>query len=170
MKRIDIKVYKATFIFWLKSLKILFLGKASKKVILFYRASTYFNKKKMNFFSYILMRKIERDFGVYIHKDAIIKNGLSLPHPVGIVIGQGVVIDANVTIYQNVTLGGARRGDWKENNYPKIGSGTTIFSGAVIIGDLKIGRNCVIGANAVVKENVPDGALAVGVPARIIEN
>ena len=94
--------------------------------------------------------------------------GLRLKHPVGIVIGSGVSIGEHVTIFQNVTLGGRRMGDGGGEKYPSIGDGTVIFAGAVVLGDVRIGKNCTIGANAVVLQDVPEGATAVGVPARVL--
>ena len=92
-----------------------------------------------------------------------------LPHPIGIVIGRppGTKIGENCTIFQNVTIGvralGGKQG-------PKVGNDVTIFSGAVISGDVKIGHGASIGANAVVLDDVPEGAFAAGVPARIMSN
>ncbi|HVY12184.1 MAG TPA: serine O-acetyltransferase, partial [Alphaproteobacteria bacterium] len=94
--------------------------------------------------------------------------GLCLPHPTGIVIGQVVKIGADVTLYQNVTLGSARAGG--ANDQPEIGNNVVIFAGAVIVGKISIGPNAKIGANAVVLDHVPAGAAAVGAPARIIES
>lgn len=153
---------------WLRVLKVLLMGGASAKSVLLFRISSSLKKNNHCLLSQFFNRKMEKNYGIYIKPDADIKPGLSLPHPVGIVIGQGVKIEEDVVIYQHVTLGGARRGDWKANNYPTIGAGTVIFAGAVIVGNLKIGKNCVIGANAVVTKDIPDNATAVGVPARII--
>lgn len=107
-------------------------------------------------------------WNIYLSPEARLAPDVFFPHPTGIVIGAGCTVEKGVTIYQNVTLGGARRGDWKMGNYPSIGAGTTIFAGAVIVGAVRVGCNCTIGANAVVIHDVPDGATAVGVPARII--
>ena len=153
---------------WLRVLRVLLMGGGSAKALLLFRISSSLKKNNYRLLSHFFNRKVEKNYCIYIHRDADIKPGLSLPHPVGIVIGQGVKIDEDVVIYQHVTLGGARRGDWKANNYPSIGAGTVIFAGAVIVGSLKIGKNCVIGANAVVTKDVPDNATAVGVPARVI--
>lgn len=154
---------------FLRIFKILLVGRSSKKVLLFFRMAALLKRKNYNFLSAYINRKVEKNYGVYINREADIKPGLSFPHPIGIVIGQGVRIDEDVVIYQHVTLGGARRGDWQENNYPSIGAGTVIFSGAVIVGNIKVGKNCVIGANAVVINDIPDNSTAVGVPAKIIK-
>jgi serine O-acetyltransferase len=154
---------------WLMLLRVLLVGTASTQAVLLFRVASILKKNNHNVLSHFFKRKFENKFGIYIHLNANIKPGLTLPHPVGIVIGQGVKIDEDVVIYQHVTLGGARRGDMKTNNYPSIGSGTVIFSGAVVIGNVKIGKNCVIGANAVVTKDISDNATAVGIPARVIE-
>lgn len=121
--------------------------------------------KLANFFS----NRMQRKYGVFISPRAVFDNSLNLRHPVGIVIGEGVRLGRKVTIYQNVTIGGARLGDAKLGSYPEIGDGTVIFAGAVLIGNIKIGSNSVIGANAVVTKDVPDRSVAVGVPARIVK-
>ena len=91
--------------------------------------------------------------------------GIYLPHPAGIVIGEGVVIGSNCTIYSCVTIGGAGDGT---DLYPTIGDNVYIGSGARILGGVEIGNDARIGANAVVIDDGPQGATAVGMPARII--
>lgn len=80
-----------------------------------------------------------------------IEPDLHVPHPVGIVIGEGVKIGRGVTIYHDVTLGRDRSGE-----YPVIEDGACIMPGAIIIGGVTVGRNAVIGAHAVVTQSVPD--------------
>jgi serine O-acetyltransferase len=92
-----------------------------------------------------------------------IAGGLYVPHPYGIVIGSAS-IGRGVTILQNVTIG--KRGD--EENDPVIEDGVELFAGAVVIGPVRLGRNSKVGANSVVISDVPEGATAVGSPARII--
>jgi serine O-acetyltransferase len=107
-------------------------------------------------------------YGLFIAPGAFIDPTVSLPHPIGIVIGNGVRIERGVRIYQNVTIGGARIGDYEGNKYPSIGENTVLFAGCVIVGDISVGRNCTIGANSVVLQDVPDGSVAVGAPARVV--
>jgi serine O-acetyltransferase len=97
---------------------------------------------------------------------ARIAGGLALPHPHGIQIGKGVVVGEGVTLYHNVTLG-TKQGE-PQPACPVIGAGATIFTGAVIIGGITIGERAIIGANAVVMKDVPEGKTAVGNPARIL--
>ena len=91
--------------------------------------------------------------------------GLCLPHPVGIVIGEGSVIGNDVTIYQGVTLG---RASHEVDAYPSIDDGAVIYAGATLLGPIRIGRNAVVAAHSVVLSDVPDFATVVGAPARIV--
>jgi serine O-acetyltransferase len=102
-----------------------------------------------------------------ISYNARIGANLKLPHPIGIVIGDGVVIKNNVMIFQHVTLGShGKKGE--KLRYPTIESGVRIYAGAVIIGGVTIGENAVIGANTVVNVDVPSRATAVGNPCKIL--
>ena len=105
-------------------------------------------------------------FSCHIKRDAKIGVACRLPHPIGIVIGDGAVVEDNVSIYQHVSIG---RTTHKESDYGMICSGATIYSGAVIAGNVRVGRHAIIGANSVVTHDVPDNATAVGVPARLIK-
>jgi len=91
-----------------------------------------------------------------------IGGGLLLPHPNGIVIHPSVVIGPNCLIFQQVTLGMAHGG------VPLVGGHVDIGAGAKVIGHVRLGNHSNVGANAVVMIDVPEGATAVGVPARII--
>jgi serine O-acetyltransferase len=93
--------------------------------------------------------------------------GLVIPHPYGTILGAGK-IGTNVTIYQQVTLG-AKLADYLYvlDDRPIVEDDVIITAGAKIIGPIKLGRGCIIGANSVVLDDVPPGCLAVGVPAVI---
>lgn len=153
---------------WRKFVKNYFFS-ASFRVLLNYRIGRYFFYRKSRiarlvarYYRYRLITKR----GCDISYKASIGKGLKLPHPIGIVIGEGVVIKDNVKIWHQVTLGSHGRSG-HELQYPLIDEGTKIFAGAKIIGGVRVGRNAVIGANAVVNIDVPDGATAVGIPCRI---
>lgn len=128
-----------------------------------------FQRRGLHILARFTAFRIQRVYGVYISRKARLASDVVFPHPTGIVIGDGVVVHDRVTIFQNVTLGGARVGDQKRGHYPEIGAGTVIFAGAVIVGAVRIGVGCVIGANSVVLHDVPDNSVAVGAPARIVE-
>lgn len=112
---------------------------------------------------------IARRSGNFVSPKSSVSPSVRFPHPTGIVIGEGVVCEAGVTIFQNVTLGGARSGDQAARNYPVIENNAVVFAGAVVVGRVTIGRDAVIGANSVVLSSIPEGATAVGAPARIVE-
>lgn len=114
-------------------------------------------------------RRIQLKYSVFISPRCTLEGNIEFRHPVGIVVGDGVTLADGVVLYQHVTLGGARQGDAGRNNYPSVDEGTVIFAGAVVVGGIRIGKHCTIGANAVVTTDVPDGATAVGIPARIIQ-
>lgn len=144
-------------------------GNGSQRAVLLYGIAKYFQSNGFRALSHLFFIRLERDYSTYIHKKSRIGSGFKMPHPAGIVIGAGVIIEDNVTIYQQVTLGGARKGDYLDGNYPHIKQGTIIFAGAKILGKLTVGENSVIGANAVVTKDVPDNCIAVGIPARILK-
>lgn len=146
----------------------LFLSGRGLRVKLYLRIILYLKEKRFLRLATYFANRLQRIYGVFISVKTDFDKSLELRHPVGIIIGEGVKIGKNVIIYQNVTLGGARLGDGKANNYPSIDDGAVIFAGAVIVGKISIGKNCTIGANSVVTSDIPDNCTAVGVPARII--
>jgi serine O-acetyltransferase len=102
--------------------------------------------------------------GCHFSPKATIGRGIHLPHPVGIVIGDGAVIGEGVSIYQGVTIGVSRPG---ARTYPIVGNGATLYAGSVIAGDIRIGEDAIIGANAFVNIDVPSSGTAYGIPARL---
>lgn len=95
--------------------------------------------------------------------------GLVMRHPSGIVIGHKTVVGSNATIMQGVTLGQrdlTAKGPDAGN--PVIDDGATLGCGAVILGSVRIGANAVVGACSLVLSDVPPGATAVGVPAKVL--
>ena len=104
--------------------------------------------------------------GIEIHPGAKIGKGLVIDHGSGVVIGETAEIGDNCTLYQGVTLGGT--GKHVGKRHPTIGSGVMIGSGAKVLGPFKVGDGAKIASNAVVLEEVPANATAVGVPARVV--
>jgi serine O-acetyltransferase len=101
--------------------------------------------------------------GCDIDTEAKIGAGIHFPHPHGIVVGGKSVIGRNVLILQNVTLGIKDRGNMDN---PVIEDEVDINVGAAVLGAVRVGRGAIIGANAVVIKDVPEGQIALGVPAR----
>lgn len=104
--------------------------------------------------------------GIEIHPGAKIGKGLLIDHGSGVVIGETAEIGDNCLIYQGCTLGGTGKEHGKR--HPTLGNNVMVGSGAKILGPFKVGDGAKIAANAVVLEEVPPNATAVGVPARIV--
>jgi serine O-acetyltransferase len=97
-----------------------------------------------------------------------IGTGLFLPHPVGIVIGNGLRVGNDVMLAQGVTAGVREDAPPDEQEYPTICDGANIWAHATIVGGIRIGEGAEVGANSLVVSDVPDHAVVVGVPARKI--
>jgi serine O-acetyltransferase len=105
--------------------------------------------------------------GIEIHPGASIGRRFFIDHGMGIVIGETSEIGDDCTLYHGVTLGGTT---WnKGKRHPTLGKGVVIGAGAKILGPVKIGDGAKIGSNAVVVKDVPEGATAAGIPARVLD-
>ena len=130
-----------------------------------YRIAHFFYKIKFYFLARLLS-EIGRHFtGIEIHPAALIGKGLFIDHGMGVVIGETAIIGDNVTLYQGVTLGGT--GKEKGKRHPTIGNNVVIGTGAKVLGNITVGDNSYLGANAVVIKDVPPNSTVVGVPGRI---
>jgi len=101
----------------------------------------------------------------YIHLDADIGKGLYIGHCGGIIVGP-VKMGEYCNISQQVVIGIGGKGEFR--GIPEIGDRVYIGPGAKIFGKIKIGHNVAIGANAVVSKSIPDNAVVVGNPGRIV--
>lgn len=105
--------------------------------------------------------------GIEIHPGATIGRRVFIDHGMGVVIGETAEIGDDCTLYHGVTLGGT---SWnKGKRHPTLQRGVVIGAGAKVLGPITVGEGAKIGSNAVVVREVPAGATAVGIPARIIE-
>jgi len=105
--------------------------------------------------------------GIEIHPGATIGRRFFIDHGMGVVIGETAQIGDDVTLYHGVTLGGT---SWKEGKrHPTLGNGVVVGAGAKILGPILVGDGAKIGSNAVVVKEVPVGATAAGIPARILD-
>lgn len=104
--------------------------------------------------------------GIEIPCEVDVGKNFRIDHQGGIVVSGYSKFGDNCVIRNGVTIGIARV---EEKKAPIFGDNVDIGTGAKIIGDIKIGNNVKIGANAVVLKSIPDNCTAVGVPARIIE-
>jgi len=106
--------------------------------------------------------------GIEIHPGATVGRRVFIDHGMGVVIGETAEIGDDTTLYHGVTLGGTT---WnKGKRHPTLGKRVVVGAGAKILGPITIGDGAKIGSNAVVVRDVPEGATAVGVPGRIVED
>ncbi|EIC91641.1 serine O-acetyltransferase [Candidatus Aquiluna sp. IMCC13023] len=103
---------------------------------------------------------------IEIHPGATIGRRFVIDHGVGVVIGETAVIGDDVLVYHGVTLGGKTLDPVKR--HPTVGDRVIIGAGAKLIGNINIGNDCAVGANAVVTKDMPAGTVAVGVNARLL--
>jgi serine O-acetyltransferase len=113
---------------------------------------------------WLLFRLVETGVGVSLPKSVQIGPGLRIWHFGGIFIHPATVIGANCTLRQGVTIGNRA----PDGPVPVLGDDVELGAYAQVLGGIRLGHGCKIGAMAVVLCDVPDGATAVGAPARII--
>lgn len=122
----------------------------------------YLRIGKIRMFKELLFWFYRQDKTVMIHMpEEKIGGGLMLGHGFSIII-IAESIGKNVSIFQQTTIG------YSHGGCPIIGDNVWIYAGAKILGKIRIGNNAVIGANAVVTKDVPDNAVVVGAPGRVI--
>ncbi len=103
--------------------------------------------------------------GVEIHPGAVLGRRLFIDHGMGVVIGETARVGEDVTIFHGATLGGTSMA--KGRRHPTVGDRVMVGEGAKVLGPITVGSDAKVGANAVVVKDVADGAVAVGVPAKM---
>ncbi|MGE5648654.1 MAG: serine O-acetyltransferase [Bacillota bacterium] len=131
-----------------------------------YRATHALWREGRSELAFALANRASLVFAVDIHPAARIGAGVMLDHGTGIVIGETTVIEDNVSLLQNVTLGGT--GKEHGDRHPKIRSGVMIGAGAKILGNIEIGTMSKVAAGSVVLKPVPPHCTVAGVPARVV--
>jgi serine O-acetyltransferase len=113
-----------------------------------------------------LQSRLSKVAAVDIHPAARIGQGILIDHATSVVIGETAVVEDNVSMLHEVTLGGT--GKQTGDRHPKVRNGVLIGAGAKILGNVEIGEGAKIGAGSVVLINVPPHCTAAGVPAKIV--
>ncbi|MBP2146918.1 serine O-acetyltransferase [Methanofollis sp. W23] len=138
------------------------------RAIFYYRLRNHAEKKNIRFLGGVIGIIDVLSNSIEIHPRARIGPGLFMPHPQCIVIGAGAVLGSNVTINQGVTVGASPGKEIEGQTEPVVEDNVLLGAGAKVLGPVTIGANAMIGANAVVVRDIPAWAVAVGVPAEVV--
>ncbi len=136
------------------------------KAVRSYRVAHWFLMHGHPFIARYISQRARHKTGIEIHPGAKIGKGLFIDHGMGVVIGETAELGSNCTLYQGVTLGGTGKDHGKR--HPTLGNNVLVGAGAKILGPFRVGDNARVAAGAVVLEEVPANATAVGVPARVV--
>lgn len=113
-----------------------------------------------------LQNRISEVFGVDVHPAARVGKGIFIDHATSVVIGETAVVEDNVSMLHEVTLGGT--GKISGDRHPKVRHGVMIGAGAKILGNVEVGEGAKVGAGSVVLDDVPPHHTVAGVPAKIV--
>ncbi len=145
-------------------LEVLFLYQGLQALIA-HRIAHFFYAVHFYFLARFISQLSRFATGIEIHPGAKIGKRFFIDHGMGVVIGETAVIGDDVLLYQGSTLGGT--GLEKGKRHPTVGNNVVVGAGAKILGNISVGDNSYIGANAVVIHDVPPNSTVVGVPGRI---
>jgi serine O-acetyltransferase len=133
-----------------------------------YRVAHWFWARRRYLIGRWISQLIRSRTGIEIHPGATIGPQLFIDHGMGVVIGETAEVGQGVTIYHGVTLGGTSLN--KGKRHPTLEDHVVVGAGAKVLGDIVIGANSRIGANAVVIKSVPPDSVVVGVPGQIVRS
>lgn len=133
--------------------------------LIYYRIAHFLYQTRLFFLARFLSQTARFFTGIEIHPGAKIGRRFFIDHGIGVVIGETAVIGDDVLLYQGATLGGT--GIVRGKRHPTVGNNVVIGAGAKVLGNINIGDNSYIGANAVVVKDIPPDSTVVGVPGRI---
>lgn len=131
-----------------------------------YRVANWLWKSGRKGLASHLQNRMSELFGVDIHPAATIGKGILIDHATSVVIGETAVIEDDVSILHEVTLGGT--GNTIGDRHPKVRKGVLIGAGAKVLGNVEIGEYSKIAAGSVVLTSIPPNSTAAGVPAKVI--
>lgn len=117
-------------------------------------------------FARLMLRRYKFRLGIDIPLSTAIGNGFYIGHFGGIVVNGRSQIGDNVNLSPGVILGRSNRGGNK--GFPILGNNVYVGPGVKIVGAVRIGNNVAIGANSVVVKDIPDNAVAAGIPAKVL--
>lgn len=135
------------------------------QAIILHRVAHFLFRGKIPLLPRLISQLARHLTGIEIHPGTKIGKGLFIDHGMGVVIGETSSLGNNVTLFQGVTLGGT--GKERGKRHPTLGNNVVVGTGAKILGNITIGDDVQVGANAVVIRSVPPHSTVVGIPGRI---
>ena len=135
--------------------------------VLLHRVAHWFWQRRLRLAGRFISHLARMATGIEIHPGATIGRRCMIDHGMGVVIGETAVVGDDVYLYHQVTLGGTSSERGKR--HPTLANNVIIGAGAKVLGNILIGENARIGANAVVVADVPANTTVVGIPARPVE-
>ena len=149
-----------------EQLKKSIVGRSLKWILRAFLGWRFYFKQLFWSYKYYQTKRIANNCDIKCKIKYVGEKNIKFPHPIGIVIGMGVELGNDCIIFQNTTLGTKRL--IYDQDYPKLGHNVIVGANSVIIGNVKIGNNVTIGAMTLVNKDIPDNAIAIGIPVRII--
>lgn len=141
----------------------IFLVYSGLHAVWWHRASHWLWAKGLRTLPRMLSQLTRFFTGIEIHPGATIGRRLFIDHGMGVVIGETAIVGDDVHLYHGVTLGGTSSEPVKR--HPTIGNRVILGAGAKLLGDIEIGDDSAVGANAVVVRSAPEWSTLVGIPA-----
>ena len=131
-----------------------------------YRVANSLWKEGRREIALFMQNRISEVFAVDIHPAATIGKGVLIDHATGVVIGETALVEDNVSMLHQVTLGGT--GKEGGDRHPKVKSGVLIGAGTKILGNITIGKSSKIGAGSVILKDIEEHTTVVGVPGKVV--
>ncbi|MCY4445721.1 MAG: serine O-acetyltransferase [Rhodobacteraceae bacterium] len=131
-----------------------------------FRVAQWLWSKNRKDLAYFVQKRTSEEYGVDIHPGAFIGHGVLIDHAHSIVIGETSTVGNDVSMLHSVTLGGT--GKEVGDRHPKVANGVLLGAGAIVLGNIKIGKCARVAAGSVVLNDVPDCKTVAGIPAKVI--
>lgn len=136
------------------------------RALLSHRIANRLWRKGQHDTALVIQSIVSRRFAIDIHPAARLGHGIFIDHGIGVVIGETAILEDDISMLHEVTIGGSGRQSIQR--HPHIRQGVLLGAGATIIGDVEIGESAKVGAGSLVSRSVPARSIAVGVPATVV--
>jgi serine O-acetyltransferase len=131
-----------------------------------YRYAHWLWKAERKALAVHVQNRVSEVFGVDIHPAAELGSGIFIDHATSVVMGETTVVEDNVSLLHEVTLGGT--GKEKGDRHPKVRRGVLICAGAKVLGNVEVGEGAKVGSGSVVLSDVPPHSTVAGIPAEVV--